>query len=101
MALSVETESHIYRALRTASGAAAHLVALGFTIFVAVLARPGSSLFSWHPVLMSLAVSSGYGQLSWVGAWVWVVTLIAFDSLWTFSVYLEELHASTLVWICS
>lgn len=43
MALSVETESHIYRALRTASGAAAHLVALGFTIFVAVLARPGSS----------------------------------------------------------
>lgn len=43
MALSVETESHIYRALRTASGAAAHIVALGFTIFVAVLARPGSS----------------------------------------------------------
>lgn len=43
MALSLETESHIYRALRTASGAAAHLVALGFTIFVAVLARPGSS----------------------------------------------------------
>uniref|UniRef100_A0A9L0SYB3 Cytochrome b561 family member D2 n=1 Tax=Equus caballus TaxID=9796 RepID=A0A9L0SYB3_HORSE len=43
MALSVETESHIYRALRTASGAAAHLVALGFTIFVAVLARPGST----------------------------------------------------------
>ncbi|GAB1294644.1 Transmembrane reductase CYB561D2 [Apodemus speciosus] len=43
MALSVETESHIYRALRTASGAAAHLVALGFTIFVAVLARPGSN----------------------------------------------------------
>ncbi|XP_054450466.1 transmembrane reductase CYB561D2 [Pteronotus mesoamericanus] len=57
MALSMETESHIYRALRTASGAAAHLVALGFTIFVAVLARPGSSLFSWHPVLMSLAFS--------------------------------------------
>lgn len=57
MALSAETESHIYRALRTASGAAAHLVALGFTIFVAVLARPGSSLFSWHPVLMSLALN--------------------------------------------
>ncbi|XP_004615272.2 transmembrane reductase CYB561D2 isoform X2 [Sorex araneus] len=57
MALSLETESHIYRVLRTASGAAAHLVALGFTIFVTVLARPGSSLFSWHPVLMSLAFS--------------------------------------------
>lgn len=43
MALTVETESRIYRGLRTASGAAAHLVALGFTVFVAVLARPGSS----------------------------------------------------------
>ncbi|XP_036594804.1 cytochrome b561 domain-containing protein 2 [Trichosurus vulpecula] len=57
MALTVETESRIYRGLRAASGAAAHLVALGFTVFVAVLARPGSSLFSWHPVLMSLAFS--------------------------------------------
>lgn len=46
MALSAETESHIYRVLRTASGAAAHLVALGFTIFVAVLARPGSSKYN-------------------------------------------------------
>ncbi|XP_038626620.1 cytochrome b561 domain-containing protein 2 isoform X1 [Tachyglossus aculeatus] len=57
MTLTMETESRIYRALRTASGASAHLVAVCFTIFVAVLARPGSSLFSWHPVLMSLAFS--------------------------------------------
>ncbi|XP_003217609.1 transmembrane reductase CYB561D2 [Anolis carolinensis] len=57
MALTLETESRIYRSLRTIFGATAHLVSLGFTIFVAVLARPGSSLFSWHPLLMSLAFS--------------------------------------------
>uniref|UniRef100_K7FGX0 ascorbate ferrireductase (transmembrane) n=1 Tax=Pelodiscus sinensis TaxID=13735 RepID=K7FGX0_PELSI len=55
MALSSETESRIYRSLRAVSGVTAHLVSLGFTIFVAILARPGSSLFSWHPFLMALA----------------------------------------------
>ncbi|KAM9074263.1 transmembrane reductase CYB561D2 isoform 2-T2 [Megaptera novaeangliae] len=55
MALSVETESHIYRALRTASGAAAHIVALGFTIFVAVLARPGSTTHTPQPVGIGVA----------------------------------------------
>lgn len=85
MALTAETESRLYRSLRVASGAAAHLVALGFPAAVAVLARPGSSecrrgrgpgrgegrmsqltstcasllgLFSWHPLLMALAVSA-------------------------------------------
>lgn len=92
MALTAETESRLYRSLRAAAGAAAHLVALGFPTAVAVLARPGSSecrdrergrgggraggrappqlssahliacpslagLFSWHPLLMALAVS--------------------------------------------
>ncbi|XP_061473850.1 transmembrane reductase CYB561D2 [Rhineura floridana] len=57
MALTIETESRIYRSLRAVFGAAAHLVSLGFTIFVAVHSRPGSSLFSWHPFLMSLAFS--------------------------------------------
>ncbi|XP_074861487.1 transmembrane reductase CYB561D2 [Carettochelys insculpta] len=57
MALTSETESQIYRSLRAVSGGIAHLVSLGFTVFVAVLARPGSSLFSWHPFLMSLAFS--------------------------------------------
>ncbi|KAM9133364.1 transmembrane reductase CYB561D2 isoform 1-T2 [Pangshura tecta] len=57
MALTIETESRIYRSLRAVSGITAHLVSLGFTIFVAILARPGSSLFSWHPFLMSLAFS--------------------------------------------
>lgn len=84
MALTAETESRLYRSLRVAAGAAAHLVALGFPAAVAVLARPGSSecrwgrgrgegrmseltspcaslpgLFSWHPLLMALAVSAG------------------------------------------
>ncbi|XP_059679274.1 transmembrane reductase CYB561D2 isoform X1 [Gavia stellata] len=57
MALTAETESRLYRSLRAAAGAVAHLVALGFPTAVAVLARPGSSLFSWHPLLMALAVS--------------------------------------------
>ncbi|XP_032996505.1 cytochrome b561 domain-containing protein 2 [Lacerta agilis] len=57
MALTVETESRIYHSLRAVFGATAHLVSLGFTIFVAVVARPGTSLFSWHPFLMSLAFS--------------------------------------------
>ncbi|KAF7249765.1 Cytochrome b561 domain-containing protein 2 [Varanus komodoensis] len=57
MALTVEMESRIYHSLRAIFGATAHFVSLGFTIFVAVLARPGSSLFSWHPLLMSLAFS--------------------------------------------
>lgn len=43
MALTAETESRLYRSLRAAAGAAAHLVALGFPTAVAVLARPGSS----------------------------------------------------------
>ncbi|XP_060096011.1 transmembrane reductase CYB561D2 [Heteronotia binoei] len=57
MALTLETESQIYRSLRAVFGAAAHFVSVGFTVFVAVVARPGSSLFSWHPLLMSLAFS--------------------------------------------
>ncbi|NXE01477.1 C56D2 protein, partial [Chaetorhynchus papuensis] len=47
MALTAETESRLYRSLRVASGAAAHLVALGFPAAVAVLARPGSSESVW------------------------------------------------------
>ncbi|NXC89107.1 C56D2 protein, partial [Cercotrichas coryphoeus] len=53
MALTAETESRLYRSLRVAAGAAAHLVALGFPAAVAVLARPGSSEGVW-PVPISL-----------------------------------------------
>ncbi|NWH41749.1 C56D2 protein, partial [Chloropsis hardwickii] len=47
MALTAETESRLYRSLRVAAGAAAHLVALGFPAAMAVLARPGSSECVW------------------------------------------------------
>ncbi|NWV62612.1 C56D2 protein, partial [Malurus elegans] len=47
MALTAESESRLYRSLRVAAGAAAHLVALGFPAAVAVLARPGSSEGVW------------------------------------------------------
>lgn len=43
MALAIETESRIYRSLRAVFGATAHLASIGFTIFIAVCARPGSS----------------------------------------------------------
>lgn len=85
MALTAESESRLFRSLRAAAGAAAHAAALGLPAGVAVLARPGSSecgaagagglagggggaaltgaslagLFSWHPLLMALAVSPG------------------------------------------
>lgn len=54
---SLGSESRLFRSLRAAAGAAAHAAALGLPAGVAVLARPGSSLFSWHPLLMALAVS--------------------------------------------
>ncbi|XP_042679302.1 transmembrane reductase CYB561D2 [Centrocercus urophasianus] len=57
MALTAESDSRLFRSLRAAAGAAAHAAALGLPAGVAVLARPGSSLFSWHPLLMALAVS--------------------------------------------
>ncbi|KAM6454459.1 putative transmembrane reductase CYB561D1 isoform 2-T2 [Liasis olivaceus] len=41
--------------LRHGCGALAHLAALGMTIFLLLLSRPGTSLFSWHPVFMSIA----------------------------------------------
>lgn len=84
MALTAESDSRLFRSLRAAAGAAAHAAALGLPAGVAVLARPGSSecgaagpggraggsavaltgaslagLFSWHPLLMALAVSPG------------------------------------------
>ncbi|KAG8511553.1 Cytochrome b561 domain-containing protein 1, partial [Galemys pyrenaicus] len=50
-------EPRLTRWLRRGSGILAHLVALGFTIFLTLLSRPGTSLFSWHPVFMTLAAS--------------------------------------------
>ncbi|KAF7665471.1 hypothetical protein LDENG_00142630 [Lucifuga dentata] len=59
MAHSRETESEprIYGYARTACSVLTHFICLIFTVFVAVLSRPGTSLFSWHPVCMTLAFS--------------------------------------------
>uniref|UniRef100_A0A3Q1I1P0 ascorbate ferrireductase (transmembrane) n=1 Tax=Anabas testudineus TaxID=64144 RepID=A0A3Q1I1P0_ANATE len=50
-----ESEPAVYRYTRTASAVLTHLVCIVFTVCIALLSRPGSSLFSWHPVFMTLA----------------------------------------------
>ncbi|CAG06898.1 unnamed protein product, partial [Tetraodon nigroviridis] len=47
----------IYRFSRTAFLVSLHCICIIFTIFVTLQSRPGSSLFSWHPFLMTLAFS--------------------------------------------
>ncbi|XP_078500891.1 putative transmembrane reductase CYB561D1 [Lissotriton helveticus] len=51
----VMTDYWLYRWIRCFTGILAHLVAVGFTIFLLVLSRPGTSFFSWHPVFMAVA----------------------------------------------
>ncbi|KAI1890320.1 hypothetical protein AGOR_G00152520 [Albula goreensis] len=57
MAQTADSEPQIYSYLRVTCGVAIHVACMAFTVFIAVLARPGSSLFSWHPFLMTLAFS--------------------------------------------
>ncbi|KAK2862076.1 hypothetical protein Q5P01_001609 [Channa striata] len=52
-----ECEPRIYGYGRTASAVLAHFLCTAFTAFMALTCRPGSSLFSWHPFLMTLAFS--------------------------------------------
>ncbi|XP_034549474.1 cytochrome b561 domain-containing protein 2 [Notolabrus celidotus] len=52
-----DSEPGIYGFTRTAAAALTHLVCIVFTVLITVLSRPGSSLFSWHPFLMTLAFS--------------------------------------------
>ncbi|XP_066528046.1 cytochrome b561 domain-containing protein 2 [Hoplias malabaricus] len=52
-----ESESRLYSFSRFLSGICAHLVCAVFTGLMVALARPGSSLFSWHPFLMTLGFS--------------------------------------------
>lgn len=52
-----DSESWIYGFTRTAAAALTHLICIVFTMFITLLSRPGSSLFSWHPFLMTLAFS--------------------------------------------
>ncbi|XP_063071695.1 transmembrane reductase CYB561D2 [Engraulis encrasicolus] len=57
MTQSAQSEPWIYGFSRTVFGSLTHVVCAVFTLFITVLARPGSSLFSWHPFLMTLAFS--------------------------------------------
>ncbi|XP_041083170.1 cytochrome b561 domain-containing protein 1-like [Polyodon spathula] len=43
--------------LRRVGIVAAHIISLALTIFITLLSRPGTSLFSWHPVCMSVGFS--------------------------------------------
>lgn len=52
-----EAEASFYRCTRTAMSAFTHVICIVFTVFLVFLSRPGSSLFSWHPFLMTLAFS--------------------------------------------
>nr|XP_046239614.1 transmembrane reductase CYB561D2 [Scatophagus argus]XP_046239615.1 transmembrane reductase CYB561D2 [Scatophagus argus] len=59
MVYSKDTESEpgIYGYSRAAFTALTHSVCIVFTVFIAILSRPGSSLFSWHPFFMTLSFS--------------------------------------------
>ncbi|CAL8274224.1 unnamed protein product [Boreogadus saida] len=45
----------LYVWMRRFSVIASHVIALGLTLLISLLSRPGTSLFSWHPVCMSFA----------------------------------------------
>ncbi|MBN3288608.1 C56D2 protein, partial [Polyodon spathula] len=57
MTLSADSESGLYSILRRVAGVGVHVLCVGFTVFLAVVARPGTSLFSWHPFLMTFSFS--------------------------------------------
>ncbi|XP_037107441.1 cytochrome b561 domain-containing protein 2 [Syngnathus acus] len=52
-----EAEPRLLAFARVASAVLTHFLVIILTVFVAVLARPGTSWFSWHPFLMTLAFS--------------------------------------------
>ncbi|XP_073682322.1 probable transmembrane reductase CYB561D1 [Garra rufa] len=47
-------EYWLYVWLRRLAVVAAHIISVGLVILTSILSRPGTSLFSWHPVCMSL-----------------------------------------------
>lgn len=48
-------ELRLYVWIRRVALVAAHVTGLSLTVTIYVLSRPGTSLFSWHPVSMSVA----------------------------------------------
>lgn len=57
MAARNDSEPKLYGYSRAACGICTHVLCAGLTVFIAILAKPGSSLFSWHPFCMTLAFS--------------------------------------------
>ncbi|XP_029631875.1 putative transmembrane reductase CYB561D1 [Salmo trutta] len=49
------SEFWLYVWMRRVAVIAAHVIAVGLTVLISLLSRPGTSLFSWHPVCMSIA----------------------------------------------
>ncbi|KAM8931185.1 transmembrane reductase CYB561D2 [Pelodytes ibericus] len=52
-----DSDTRVYHALRAISGATAHLATVTFTVYMICVSQPGTTLFSWHPFLMTLAFS--------------------------------------------
>ncbi|XP_039972476.1 cytochrome b561 domain-containing protein 2 [Xiphias gladius] len=52
-----ESEPRVCAYTRTASAVLTHCVCIVFSVFMALLSRPGTSWFSWHPFCMTLAFS--------------------------------------------
>uniref|UniRef100_A0A3Q2UR72 ascorbate ferrireductase (transmembrane) n=1 Tax=Fundulus heteroclitus TaxID=8078 RepID=A0A3Q2UR72_FUNHE len=50
-----ESEAWFYGFTRTVSAGLAHLISVAFPAFIAFFSRPGTSWFSWHPFLMTVA----------------------------------------------
>ncbi|XP_062329923.1 transmembrane reductase CYB561D2 isoform X1 [Osmerus eperlanus] len=57
MAKLSTSEPRVYGYVRVACGILTHLACVAFTALTAVVSRPGTSLFSWHPFFMTLAFS--------------------------------------------
>ncbi|XP_053577087.1 transmembrane reductase CYB561D2 [Bombina bombina] len=55
MSLNTDSDTLVNKTLRVLSGATAHLTAVTLTVYVTYVSRPGTSLFSWHPFLMTVA----------------------------------------------
>ncbi|XP_051549764.1 transmembrane reductase CYB561D2 [Myxocyprinus asiaticus] len=57
MSVYLESEPKLYSYSRIVCGIFTHVLCAVFTGFITVLTKPGTSLFSWHPFLMTLAFS--------------------------------------------
>ncbi|XP_062329945.1 transmembrane reductase CYB561D2 isoform X2 [Osmerus eperlanus] len=67
MAKLSTSEPRVYGYVRVACGILTHLACVAFTALTAVVSRPGTSLFSWHPFFMTLALPhKTKGRFHWL-----------------------------------